>query len=265
MSIHVARDGCRIHYDVTGAGPPILLAPGLGGDGRFWNGVISLLEDRYRLITFDHRGAGRSDRPEGDYRIGVITADILGILDQEGVERAHLVGHSTGGAIVQSLAIDAPMRSLSCIISASWAKPDARMRMLFAVRASLLRQGLVAEYQTLTHVLGYAPDWIEAHQESLQAAVASAAERLAPLPVAEARICMLLDFDRYAELGKIRAAVLVIGAEDDLMIPLHHSVEIANSIEGARLERVEGGHFHPATRPDIFARLVADFLERCPK
>jgi aminoacrylate hydrolase len=261
MSVHVAKDGCRIHYDVFGEGAPVLLVPGLGGDGRFWNGVIALLEDRHRLIAVDHRGAGRSDRPEGEYRIGTIAGDILGILDQEGVERAHLVGHSTGGAIVQALAIDAPGRSLSATISGSWARPDARLRMLFAVRASLLREGLAADYQTLTHVLGYTSEWIEAHQDSLQAASASAAERLAPLPVTEARIRMLLDFDRYAELGKIRGRTLVIGAEDDLMIPYHHSREIAAAIAGARIECVKGGQFHPATRPAIFAHILDGFLK----
>jgi len=73
---------------------------------------------------------------------------------------------------------------------------------------------------------------------------------------------MLLDFDRFAELGKIKGPVLVIGAEDDLMIPFHHSREIAAAIAGARLECVQGGHFHPATRPQIFAQLLADFLKR---
>ncbi|WP_119273508.1 alpha/beta fold hydrolase [Taklimakanibacter deserti] len=262
MSIHVAKDGCRIHYEAEGSGPPVMLMPGLGGDGRFWNGVVALLTDRYRVITLDHRGAGRSDRPEGEYRISVISEDIVGILDQEKIERAHLVGHSTGGAIVQSLALDAPDRSLSCTISGSWARPDARMRMLFGVRSSLLREGMVAEYQTLTHVLGYTPEWIAAHGESLEAAVASAAERLTPLPVMEARIRMLLDFDRFAELGKIKVPVLVIAAEDDLMIPMQHSVEIAEAIEGARLVRVQGGHFYPATKPDIFARLLDEFLKR---
>ncbi|WP_119389679.1 alpha/beta fold hydrolase [Taklimakanibacter lacteus] len=262
MSIHVARDGCRIHYDVVGKGAPVLLVPGLGGDGRFWDGVMAWLKDRYRLIAVDHRGAGRSDRPLGAYRISGIAADILGILDQEGVEQAHLVGHSTGGAIVQSLAIDAPMRCLSTTISGSWARPDARLRMLFAVRSSLLREGLTTDYQTLTHVLGHTPEWIEAHEDSLQAAVASAAERLAPLPVTEARIRMLLDFDRYAELGRITGPVMVIGAEDDLMIPFRHSAEIAAAIAGARLERLAGGHFHPSTRPEPFAQLLADFLGR---
>jgi aminoacrylate hydrolase len=261
MSIHVAKDDCRIHYDATGAGPPVVLVPGLGGDGRFWNGVVALLKDRYRLVTIDHRGAGRSDRPEGEYRISELAEDIVGILDQERIGRAHLVGHSTGGAIVQSLALDVPMRSLSCTISGSWARSDARMRMLFAVRSSLLRQGLVADYQTLTHVLGYTSDWIAAHRESLDTAVASAAERLAPLSVATARIRMLLEFDRYAELGRIKMPVLVIAAEDDLMIPLHHASEIAEAIRGARLERVQGGHFYPATQPDMFARLLDAFLK----
>src|SRR6202012_3807743 len=125
------------HYDMHGAGAPVVLIPGLGGDGRFWDGVVKELQGRFRLIVIDHRGAGRSDRPPGPYAIDRIAADVIEILDAEGCTQADLVGHSTGGAVVQAIALDAPARARRLLISASWCRPDARFRALFGARLAL--------------------------------------------------------------------------------------------------------------------------------
>ncbi len=167
MPIAVAADGCALHYDRSGSGPAVVLIPGLGGDGRFWAGVVARLAERFDLIVVDHRGAGRSARPAGPYSIDLIARDMLSVLDAEGCAAAHLVGHSTGGAIVQSLALDAPERVRSLVISGSWDRPDARFRALFEARAALLDAGLAAAYQQLTHVFGFDPAWMDAHAAEL--------------------------------------------------------------------------------------------------
>lgn len=71
-----AADGCQIYYERTGIGPTVALIPGLGGDGRFWSGVASRLADRFDLIIMDHRGAGRSERPNTPYSIATIADDL---------------------------------------------------------------------------------------------------------------------------------------------------------------------------------------------
>ena len=261
MPITIAADGCRIHYERTGSGPPVALIPGLGGDGRFWSGVASCLADRFDLIIMDHRGAGRSGRPETPYSISMIATDLLSVLDAERVEAAHLVGHSTGGAIVQSLALDAPSRARRLVISGSWDRPDARFRALFEARAALLDAGLTAPYQMLTHVFGHDPAWMEAHATDLSRAVEMASEALAPLSVTAARARMLLDFDRSAELAHLRHKTLVIGAAGDVLIPFYHAERLASAIPGAELVRLQGAHFHPSTDANPFAETVATFLQ----
>lgn len=261
MSLYRASDGCRVHYDVVGRGTPVMLIPGLGGDGRFWLDVARHLESAFRLIMVDHRGAGRSDRPEGGYSLPRLAADMAGIMDQEGLRRAHLVGHSTGGAIVQLLALDWPDHVLSCTISSSWCRSDTRFRSLFALRRQLLLDGKVEAYQELTHVLGYTAGWIEAHRRELAEAVSRARLTLSPATVQIARIDMLLEHDVEARIGRISAPTLVIGAEDDALLPLEYSRRIAEAIPGARIATVGGGHFHPRARPEPFAGLVRNFLE----
>lgn len=261
MPIATAADGCRIYYERTGAGPVVALIPGLGGDGRFWSGVAARLADRFDLIIMDHRGTGRSDRPDTLYSISLIATDLLSVMDAERVEAAHLVGHSTGGAIVQSLALDAPSRARRLVISGSWDRSDARFRALFEARAALLDAGLTAPYQMLTHVFGHDPAWMEAHTTELSRAVGMAGETLAPLSVTAARVRMLLDFDRSAELARLQHEALVIGAAGDVLIPFYHAERLASSIPGAGLVRLEGAHFHPSTDPIPFAETVATFLQ----
>src|SRR5262249_9464716 len=152
-----------------------------------------------------------------------IAHDVAAIMDAEALAAAHLVGHSTGGAIVQTIALDAPERARSLVISGSWDRSDARFRAVFEARAALLDAGLAEAYQKLSHVFGYGPAWIDAHAAELDEAVASAGSALAPLEVTAARVRMLLDFDRSAGLGRLRHRVLIIGARDDMLIPIHHA------------------------------------------
>ncbi|MFT4150665.1 MAG: alpha/beta fold hydrolase [Paracoccaceae bacterium] len=263
--IHTAADGCRIHYETMGrCGPRVLLIPGLGGDGRFWAGVAADLAGDHRLIIADHRGAGRSDRPNGPYSIPQIAADMAAILRETGGP-AHVVGHSTGGAVAQVLALDHAGLILTLTLSASWAQADARFVAMFRARAAMIGAGLAEAYQDMTHVLGHEAAYLEANAPALAAAVAAAPERLAPFAVTERRVRMLLDHDRLADLPRIAVPALVVAAEADEMCPPPMSRRMAEAIPGATLAMVPGAHFHPAAHPDRLAGLVRGFIARtCP-
>ncbi|MBZ9796873.1 alpha/beta fold hydrolase [Mesorhizobium sp. ES1-4] len=260
MPFFAAADGCRIHYETFGGhGPRLILIPGLGGDGRFWAGVVRLLDAHHRIIVTDHRGAGRSDRPNSLYSIPLIASDIAGLLAQTG-GLAHIVGHSTGGAIAQVLALDHAEIGLSYTISSSWARADVRFRTLFGARAELLDAGMAETFQRLGHVLCHEPSYLETHAGQLDAAVAGAPHTLAPLAVAAARVRMLLNHDRLADLPRIAAPVQVIAAACDILTPPALSQAIARAIPGADHVTVPGAHFHPLADPEGFAVILRRFI-----
>lgn len=261
MAIFTASDGCRVYYEAAGEGRPVVLVPGLGGDGRFWSGVVENLPDSFRVIVVDHRGAGRSGRPISGYSLARIAADVVGIMDQENVARAHIAGHSTGGAVAQVMAVEHAGRLSSCTISSSWLKADARFRMLFGLRKSLLRDNRFEDYQRLTHVLGFPARWIDEHQQELEVAVTNARRTLSPPEVQLARIDMLLAHDCGERAATISTPTLVIGAEDDALLPLEYSERIAARISGSRLVKLRGGHFHPRTEPGQFAGVLRSFID----
>lgn len=262
MADFIAADGCRIHYETFGeTGPRLILIPGLGGDGRFWTGVAERLDADHRILVTDHRGAGRSDRPAGAYSIAQIAADVAGLLHETG-GAAHIVGHSTGGAIAQVLALDHADLGLSYIISSSWARSDRRFRELFTARAELLEAGMAETYQRLTHALCHDPAYLEANAERLDAAVKAAPQALAPLAITAARVRMLLEHDRLSDLPRIAAPAQVIAADGDSLTPPVLSRRIADAIPGADFVTVAGAHFHPLAAPDTFAALVRNFIAK---
>jgi aminoacrylate hydrolase len=109
-------------------------------------------------------------------------------------------------------------------------------------------------------VFGYTPAYMDSHEAELDKAAALAATALTPLTVTAARVRMLLDFDRSADLSQIRQPTLVIGARDDALIPIHHARRLRTLMPHAEHCEMEGAHFHPRTDPAPFAERVGRFL-----
>ena len=120
-----------LYYEESGQGPPLLLVPGLGGVGAFWAHQVRDLARDFRVITHDHRGAGQSTHSRIEYSVDQMAADTLRLMDGLGIDAAHYAGHSTGGAIGQTIAQDHPDRLKSLVLSATWPGQDSYFRRLF--------------------------------------------------------------------------------------------------------------------------------------
>src|SRR5262245_842771 len=94
-----------------------------------------------QVVTFDHRGVGASEG-QPPYKVEQWAADTLRLIDHLGLDRMHLVGHSTGGTIVQVLAADHSDRAASLVLGATWARLDARLRRLFMFRKQATSTGV---------------------------------------------------------------------------------------------------------------------------
>ena len=117
---YAMSDGVRIHYAVEGSGPPLVLYHGFGGSSLDWldfGGAAPLRED-YQLIMLDARGHGRSDKPHdlSLYTLDHKISDVVAVLDDMGIERAHYYGYSYGGMMGWALGVNAPERFASMVI-----------------------------------------------------------------------------------------------------------------------------------------------------
>jgi aminoacrylate hydrolase len=239
-------------YEVAGRGEPLLFIAGLGGLGNFWQAQIERFVPHFTVITFDHRGVGKSTGAP-PYSMQQWAGDSFALLDHLGIEQAHFIGHSTGGVIAQIAASERPDRVLSAVFGGTWAARDERFRRVFELRRDVLAM-LGAEMYSLLGVLLMAP----------------ADEPLGPIPqlaagpkVLAARIDVLLSYEGAERLRRIRCPSLVLAAADDVLIPPHMSRVVAEGIAGAELRIMpDGGHAFPRSRPAEFNRIVLEFLQR---
>ena len=103
-------NGIKICYDIHGEGEPLLLIHGFGDRKEHWRAQVGELSEHFKVIRMDNRGAGKSDRPDGEYSMKVYTQDIAGLLDVLEIDKTYIAGHSLGGMIVQNFLINFPNR-----------------------------------------------------------------------------------------------------------------------------------------------------------
>ena len=251
----------ELYYESHGQGEPLLLVPGLGGVGVYWKPNLPALAEKYRAIVHDHRGTGQSTHSRIKYSVDQMTDDLVRLMDQLKIESAHLVGHSTGGAIGQTLALRHPQRLKKMVLFATWTKADFFFRHLFSVRRDLLTKVGKEAYVKGATLFLYPPWWIRQNEKMIAEREALTVQHFPPVEVVASRIDGIVAFDRSAELGRIRTPTLVLCAKDDAITPAYFSEELAQRIPGAKLEILpEGGHCASEAMPDAFNKAVLDFL-----
>jgi aminoacrylate hydrolase len=255
-------DGGHLAYRVDGKGPALMLVTGLGGLAAFWDPHVPALAEHFTLVRHDHRGCGSSSLDPIDFSVEQMAADVIALMDHLGIARARLVGHSTGGAIGQVIAIDHPERLDRLVISASWPGRDPYFDLLFQVRARVLKELGPAEYVRQATLIGLPPQWLRDHpQEALPPPAELVKAQIASVECSLRRIAAIRAFDRRADLHRITAPVLVAGAADDMVTPVHLSRELIAAIPGAAADIADwGGHFYPVIRSGYFLAQVLAFL-----
>lgn len=254
------RDGAVLRAYSEGAGHPLLLVSGLGGTASFWADSAATLSRSFRVIRFDQRGIAASTRGRAASSIAQLAMDCLAVLDAAGVDRAVLLGHSTGGCIGQEFGRLAPERLDGLILSATWLKPSRYMAGLFGARLAILDADPEA-YATMAALMAYPPTWIEAHWQVIEAAREAAPVADAARAVVRERIEALLGFDGSAHATGLAMPALILGSRDDMIVPCFLQEELAAALPGSRKTMLDtGGHFFPVSRPDAFTATVAEWV-----
>jgi 3-oxoadipate enol-lactonase len=265
MPLVLAADGTAVHYRVAGRphGDPLVAIQGLGTDSRGWIAQQRALAARYRLVLIDNRGVGRSGSPDGPFDLEVMATDVVSVLDDLGIESAHVMGASMGGIISQILAVRHAERVRSLVLACT------------ACQHHPWRRELLAEWREVALVEGMGPltataaRWLVGPRNFLR--LRPAIGLLGPLAMrvgAEqfaSQIDAILDMDdglRF-ELFEVGVPTQVIVGSQDMLTPLGDSEEIAELIPGAELV-VLGGAAHGlmVEQAGAFNQAVLGFLDR---
>jgi 3-oxoadipate enol-lactonase len=249
----------KIVWEERGSGRPLLLIQGLGYARWSWEPIVPGLAERYRVVFFDNRGIGESDKPDGPYTACDMADDALQVLDEAGIERAHVLGASLGGMIAQELAVAAPERVDKLVLCCTTPGGEATVPMppvtvqLFAEAGSLSPEVALRRFVENALAPGAPAELVDRLYR----------RRLAnpPDPVGwPAQAAAGMGFAGVN--GAIAAPTLLLtGTEDNVVDPRNTDV-LAERIPAARVERLTGtGHLFFWEQPDAVVRIVTEFLQ----
>jgi aminoacrylate hydrolase len=243
-----------LYYEVHGSGPPLILSSGLGGSAGYWAPNLSALAEHFRVIAYDHRGTGRSDRNgPGTTGVADMAADVVALMDALAIERADFIGHALGGMIGLETGISTGRIDRLVVIN-GWVELDPHTRRCFDVRLTLLRDSGAEAFL-------YPPDWISSHDAELRAEAAHQLVNFAGAETTRRRIDAVRSY--VPDLVRMRdfSALLAIATRDDMLVPMQRSLDVAAHVPGARTATFDwGGHACNVTDSDTFNRLVLEFL-----
>jgi 3-oxoadipate enol-lactonase len=260
-----ATDGTRIHYEVTGriGRTPVLMIQGLGASKNAWNLQRIAMATRFRCISFDNRGAGRSDKPTEPFTLEQMADDAIAVLDAAEIETAHVVGASMGGVISQIVAVKYPhrVRSLTLVCTACRNHPW---------RQELLQSwAKTAEQKGMIEVGKEAAQWVMSPRSFRR--LVPAFTWMGPLAALRPRhsfvsqIHAILDTreDLVDQLSKITAPTMVIVGNQDILTPRGDSEEIAERIPNSELVVISGAaHGLMMEHSATFNKILIEFLQR---
>ena len=260
MDRSVERSGATISYTVDGAAsaPALLFINSIGTTRDLWSRQTAALANRYRVITYDARGHGRSSVSEGDYTIAQLGADALAILDAEHTAAAHVCGISLGGITALWLGVHAPDR-VRTLTAANTAARIASQQFWTERIASVKEKGM-APLADLTM-----PRWFtEAFREREPETVQRFRSMLASCPTTGYLGCCaaLRDEDLRQSIAAIRRPVLTIGGRADAATPPEGVQFIHQQIAGSQLVLLDAAHLTNVERADEFTMALDEFANR---
>jgi pimeloyl-ACP methyl ester carboxylesterase len=254
------------------AHPAIVLIRGLGTQLIEWPPALigAFVRGGLFAVAFDNRDVGLSSECTQPYRLEDMANDVVGLLDQLGIARAHVFGISLGGMVAQHVAFAHPerMRSLTSVMSSSGnpdlPRPAPEIWSRLTARPPEGRDAIIAANADNRLAFG-SPGYPESAEVRLAAARAAYERSYRPQGVARQMQAALADGSRVERLRRVRVPTLVIHGKDDPLVPVAAGEDTARCVPGATLSVVPGmGHNIPEALAPRIAGIALDFMQRLP-
>lgn len=260
-------EAAGLYYETAGHAhaPPVLLSSGLGGSAGYWSPNVPAFGERLRVIAYDHRGTGRSDRtPLASLSVDDMADDMIALLDHLEIERAHVVGHALGGLAGMALALRYPERLARLVVVNGWAKLEPHTARCFDTRLALLRNVGIDAFLHAQPIFLYPANWLASHAERVDAEEEHQRTQFPGAAAMEQRVAAARGFHIVGRLDHITAPLLALSTEDDMLVPSIASAKLVDGlnreINGMHYPLQWGGHACNVTDPDSFNRVVPAWL-----
>ena len=230
-------NGIQLAYDRRGKGTPLVLLHGYPLDHHLWDEVLPLLEDTFDVIVLDLRGFGESNTIDTPYTMDDYASDVAGLLDQLGIQKTAIVGHSMGGYVTLAFVRLYPERvsGFGLVSSQVLADPLDRKEGRYKSAAEVVENGIGSVVATMT------PKFTA--DEHLQSFARASMERQQPAAYVGALKAMAERTDSTPLLSSLKVPVVIIHGEADALIPVDRAREVKAALPQARLVEISGaGH-----------------------
>lgn len=263
-SMDVQVNGLKFHVQTFGSGVPIIMIMGLGAPGDKWKHNYELLSKWFQCIVPDNRGAGLSDKPEVEsYTTKQMADDIIGIMDALGIEKAHVMGVSMGGAIAQQVALKVPDRVISLILTSTFASVSPAFKKALNLICDLKEDTDPAVLKQLNLWMTYGQYTQIHHPEKIEKSIEEDAAYPYPMPVYayKAQCGACLSHNTADRLHELKMPVLIAAGAKDLFMNIEKTMELVHGIPQAEFYLApEGGHVHQWEYPEPYDSVVLGFL-----
>lgn len=258
--------GAQIYCESAGEGEAVVLVPGFASGMWSWAWQTASLAEHFRVITFDTRGLSRStDDGTRELSIELIADDIAAILDSLEIEKAHILGLSFGGFVAQEFALKYPKRIDKLVLASTsfggvnHVSPSLKVLGAFTSTEGLNSGDRIRQYLTVS----FSPDFAVSNPQTVEEFCRLREENFVPENVYLGQLRSAFAFDSESRVRQIAAATLVITGEDDTIVPVQNSRNLAAAIPNAELSIIEGGsHMAFVSQADRFNEIVREFLEK---
>jgi 3-oxoadipate enol-lactonase len=257
------RDDFSTYYEEVGSGEPLVLLCGISADLQVWRFMLSELAKRFRVISVDNRGAGRSSAPDAPYTLQQMADDVLALLEHLQIPSANILGWSMGGLIAQLLAASHPGKVKHLVLLASGVAPDGMLKNLITNWVNIRRSNMPYE-QVVHHVarLVYSPALANneaAYEAYVQAMLKSPYRQSIHGFVRQAEA--LVGYAQPEEIASLRMPISILVGEHDQLTPPYLSEQLAKVFAHARLQRLPGAHSGFVEYPAQYAQAVVEAID----
>ena len=219
-----------MYYEIHGDGEPLVLIVGLGTDISEWEGIIRGLAKKYKVLAFDNRGAGRTDKPDTHYSIEMMADDTAGLMQMLGIQQAHLLGISMGGRIALALALQHPQYVKKLVLVSTSARSIKNWRRYF--------------FGMLSSAPIFRSKYPQPHYAFMRQRQAS------------------FVYNCTDRLHELRIPTVIMHGERDKIAPFTLAEEMHTGIKGSQMLTFAGGHiFFFMRERQQFLDAIVDFVE----
>ncbi len=260
----VKLDNLNFYYEVAGNGTPLVLIAGLSCDSSHWNLIKNILAQQFEVICLDNRSVGRSQTPTSGYTISDMALDVVKLLNHLGIEKAHILGHSMGGAIAQTIAYKNPQLVNKLIISNSFVQIKCRSLIFLENLAKMYLNNFSLEETVPINAPWVFSDQYLNQKNIIDELINSGKSYLYQQTAQgfKQQVEAIAKFNSTDWINQIIAPTLIIAGKNDYLTPSDDSEYMHKNINNSQLIIQPGAHVPMFEIAEQFLNDILPFLNK---